>query len=232
MMKRAASRIGIVVLALAGSFPLYAAGPVDGEIGVLWWQTDFARNTDIEDVSIDAGAPGIRGELWLFNRVGLRASLFSSDLDELDEDDADYRSADVMYRLFTLAQKNFISLGVGWQDIEFSESGLSTQLVETEGPRVMADGRFSLIRVVNLYANYTWLPELDDFRPDGSGDIYTDLEGREYELGLSWTVAPFLDTRFAYRVSQLDFTHEPLLFPEYSGTIENEGFMVGMGFHF
>jgi hypothetical protein len=228
MMRRA----GILVLALAAIVPANAAGPVDGELGLLWWQTDFARDTDIEDVSIDAGAPGVRGELWLFNKFGLRASLFTSDLEDLDEDDADYRSADLMYRLFSVTQKNFISLGVGWQDMEFTESGLGAQLVETEGARVMADGRFSLIRIVHVYANYTWLPELDDYRPDQSGDVYTDLEGTEYEVGLSWTIAPFLDTRFAYRVSELDFTREPALLPEYRGTIENEGFMIGMGFHF
>jgi hypothetical protein len=217
---------------LVGISVVQAAGPVDGEIGLLWWQTDFTRDTDIEDVSIDAGAPGVRGELWFFNKLGVRAAMFSSDLGELDEDDADYRSADLMYRLFSVTQKNYLALGLGWQDMEFTESGLATQLVETSGVRVIADGKVSLIRVVNLYGNYAWLPELDGYSPDQSADVYTDLEGREYEVGVSWTVLPFFDTRLSYRVTELDFTREPGLFPTYEGTVENEGFLIGMGFHF
>ena len=231
-MKRIQGRLVVCVMAFAALLPLQAAGPVDGEIGLLWWQTDFARDTDIENISIDAGAPGVRGELWFFNKLGLRAAMFSSDLGELDEDDADYRSADLMYRLFSVTQKNYLALGLGWQDMEFTESGLATQLVETSGLRVIADGKVSLIRVVHLYGNYAWLPDLDDYSPDQNADVYTDLEGREYEVGVSWTVFPFFDTRLAYRVTELDFTREPALFPTYKGTIENAGFMIGMAFHF
>ncbi len=222
--------VTVVLLGLA-QFPALAAGPVDGSFGVLWWQTDFQRGSALEDISADAGAPGYRGELWFFNKVGVRANLFSSDLGELNEDDADYISADVMWRLWSPTEKSFVAAGLGWQDMEFTESGLGATRVETAGVRATVEGRVGVIAVLYVYGVYSYLPELDDFSP-GGGDRYTELEGQEYELGVQWKVAPFVDMRAGYRASQLDYLREPVLNPAYNGQVDSEGFMVGFGIHF
>lgn len=222
---------GCLVLCLF-QLPALALGPVDGEVGLLWWQSDFDRDTDLEDISTDASAPGIRGELWFFNKLGVRASLFSSDLGDLNEEDADNLSADVMWRLFSPTENTFLALGAGWQDLEFTESGVATTIVETSGPRATLQGRVGLVGALHLYGHYSYMPELEDFTPSGTTDLYTDLEGNEFELGLFWKMGPFFDMRAGYRASEVDFTAQPTLLPQYQGTVDAAGFMVGMGIHF
>lgn len=232
MRKRMPIAIVVASVVLGTPGALLAAGPVDGEVGFLWWQTDFARNTALEDVSVDAGAPGYRGELWFFNKVGVRASLFSSDLGDLNEDDADYVSADVFWKLFSPTEDSFFALGVGWQDMGFTESGVTPVLVETAGVRVTAEGRIGLAAMLYAFGRYSYLPALEDHRPDATGDVFTDLKGWESEIGLAWKMGPFVDMRAGYRATELDFRRTPALLSAYTGTVKSEGYMIGFGIHF
>ncbi len=217
--------------ALVLAAPAFAVGPIDGEVGLVWWQTDFDRSTDIEDVSIDAGAPGFRGELWFASKVGVRAETFSSDLGDLNEEDAEYLSADVMFRLFGVTDNNFLALGLGWSDMDFTESGVLPVLVETSGPRATLEARIGVASMVQIFGHYTLMPELDDY-DNAAGDVFAELEGQEYQLGVAWKVAPFMDLRAGYRSQTLEFTRQMTTATDYSGEVDSTGFLLGLGFNF
>ncbi len=73
---------------LAASFVLVgtgtaieAAGPVDGEVGAIYWNSDF-DSTGVASLASDAGSPGFRASLWLFNKCGVKAGVYRTDLDD------------------------------------------------------------------------------------------------------------------------------------------------------
>jgi hypothetical protein len=216
----------LALLGLAG--PADAAGPVDGSVGILWWDSEFDSGA-----TADAAAPGFRGELWVHNKLGVRANMFRSDLGDLGQEDADYLSADVMWKVLNPTEKSFIAAGLGWSDMEFTESGIAPMNVETSGLRASIEGRVGVLAMLDVYGLYSYLPDMDDSSPAVS-DVYRDLKGQEYEAGVDWKVAPMIDLRFAYRSTELDFTHEPApaLGTAYDGEMDSSGFMFGAGVHF
>ncbi|MDH3591798.1 MAG: hypothetical protein OER88_07965 [Planctomycetota bacterium] len=222
-----------LLFALLFALPVAAAGPVDGELTLYWWQTDFTRDTDFGDVDTDNGQPGFQGQLWFGNKVGVRASLFSADLEDLNEDDAEFRSADILVRVISRADNTYLALGAGYEDAEFSESdGVLTPVkVEATGIRATAAARVGLVGVVQAFGHYTELIDVDDFTEPG-GDVYDDMDGREYEFGVVWDAAPFVDIRAGYRVVKFDYRRTPLVGTPYGGEIKTEGFFAGVGVHF
>ena len=65
---------GILFFLCANS---YALGPVDGEIGIAWWATDF--ESDLAGANIDAGSTFIYGEGWIGQNWGVRGAWYDSD---------------------------------------------------------------------------------------------------------------------------------------------------------
>lgn len=221
-----------LLLALAAALPATAAGPVDGELTLYWWQTDFTRDTDFADVDTDNGQPGFQGQLWFANKIGIRASLFSADLEDLNEDDAEFRAADLMLRVISRAENTYLALGAGYEDAEFTDSdGITAVAVEATGIRATAAARVGFVGVVQAFGHYTELVDLDDFTGP-AGDLYDDMDGREYEVGVVWDAAPFVDVRAGYRVVKFGYRRTPLVGVPYSGEVETEGFFLGLGVHF
>jgi hypothetical protein len=208
-----------------------AAGPVDGEVSVFYWDAEFARDSNLENVDTDAAQPGIQAQLWFVNKFGVRVALFSADLGDLNEDDAEYRSADLMWRLISPTDNTYLALGAGWQDAEFTDAGTTLTTVETSGIRVSADGRVGFVGVLQAFGRYTMLFELDDFTESG-GDLFRDMEGEEFEVGLIYDVAPFVDIRAGFRSVSFDFTREPLVGTPYAAEVTTDGFFVAAGVHF
>jgi hypothetical protein len=193
---------GVLCLPICG--PVLAAGPIDGEVSTVWWANDFDTKSETASTSSDAGAPGLRAELWMLNRYGLRASRFGSDPD--GSDGADYTSVDVMWRALSPTENNFVAVGLGWQQMDVE--GLDEA---TSGARVTVEGRVSLMGMLYAYGHGSFLPSLSDTdAADPQQGQFEDLDAYEYELGVAWNAMPFMDVHAGYRVNNLSFTQEAI----------------------
>ena len=208
-----------------------AAGPVDGEISIFYWDAEFARDSVLENVDTDAAQPGIQAQIWFVKKFGVRIALFSADLDDLNEDDAEYRSLDVMWRPISPTDNTYLAIGAGWQDAEFTDAGTTLTTVETSGIRASLDGRVGLGGVFSAFGRFTTLIEMDDFTEPG-GDLFRDIEGDEFEVGLIWDIIPFLDVRAGYRSVAFDYTREPIVGLPYTSEVTTDGYFVAAGVHF
>ncbi len=206
-------RLLAILITLFSPAPCLAAGPVDGELGVVWWANDLDLDPTGE---FDAGAWGGYAGVWLNDRWGARAAFFRSDLDEpgLDQN-IDYLSVDVKGRLVSVSENNFIAAGLGWENIDFGDGG------DSDGLRLVLDGRFGLGRLIFVYGQAAWLPVMSD------ADNRSDLDAFEIEAGLGITPFPFLDLRGGYRQFRLDFKTDGV---EDSAT--SKGLFIGAGVHF
>lgn len=223
------STVAAVLLGCLLSIPATAAGPVSGEVGAMWWQNDF-ESTGATGVDSDAGAPGFRAELWMFKRYGLRAGRYSSDLDDIGADASDYTSFDFMWRAYSATENSYLAIGLGWQEMALESIGL---VGDTSGARVNVEGRLGLGGVVYLYAQGSYLPDLDDASSNSlGGGTFSDLSGLEYDAGVSWKFAPFVVLRAGYRAQSVDFTYSPVVGPSGGGEAESRGFHLGLGVRF
>ena len=216
--------LALVVLCCAAA-PARAIGPLDAEVGAVWWANEF----DAGGVTTTAGAPGYRAELWLFNKYGMRASQFSSDLDDLGAESSDYTSIDLMWRPFSSSDNSFVAVGLGWQDMDMQSLGLSDS---TSGARISAEGRLGIFGALYAYGNYSYLPELDDTPAiNPLLGTFEDMDGYEYEVGVSWNVAPFVSLRAGYRVNSVDFVLNDGIVAT-AGNTESAGFLAGASINF
>ncbi len=208
-----------LLLSCVMALPASALGPVDGEIGALWWANEY----DVDGASaVDGDAPGFRAEVWMMKKYGVRAARFSSDLDDIGLDSSDYSSLDLMWKAFSPTENNFLALGLGWEEMDMTGIGLDG---DTSGVRLSVEGRVGIIGAVYAYGQGSYLPSLDD--ATSAGATLKDLEGFEYELGVSWKAAPFISFRAGYRENSLDYSSAGI-----DGTAETRGFLLGTGFHF
>jgi hypothetical protein len=204
--------------------PAMAAGPINGELGAAWWANDFDTRLGSESVSDDAGAPGFRGELWVFTDYGVRAAMYESAPKDF-ENETTYTSVDLMWKAFAPTENNYFALGLGWEDTDLAG-------IDTAGARVSVEGQVSLVKVVHAYGQATYLPQMDDSNvsPDLSLE---EMDGHELEVGIAWNAAPMLNVRAAYRETVIDFTQvDALLVSETDGSTESKGFLVGVGMRF
>jgi hypothetical protein len=151
--------VGLFSLLLFVAMPAQALGPVDGEVSAVWWNNEYAVDEGGLGASEDAAAPGFLAELWLFNRYGLRAGVYSSDLDDVGLDSSDYMSVDLLWRAFSPTENSFFALGAGWTEMDLSTIGLDG---DTSGARLTAEGRVGIIALLYLYGQGAYMPALDD----------------------------------------------------------------------
>ncbi|HED14729.1 MAG TPA: hypothetical protein ENI62_13930 [Gammaproteobacteria bacterium] len=189
-----------------------ALGPIDGELGTIWWANSFQANNAAGNYS--AGGYGIRGNLWLDNRWGLNGTMLQSDLNGIGLDSNNHYSFDIQRRIFSLSDNSYIALGLGWEQLNLANDS-------SAGSRLQISGRISLLGIAYLYGRSTWLPQLSDFAG------YQDVSGTEHEAGISITPFPFLSLRAGYRRFSLDFTNATGL----GDSTESNGFILGAGFH-
>ncbi len=205
-----------VILVLSGLWataPSWALGPVDGEIGLQWWSNNFS--VDVSEGETSGGAFGGHAEVWWQDKWGLKGSLYRSDLDETGIESADHLSIDVKRRLFSLTDNSFVAVGLGWEDIDLVDG------TNSSGARLLLEGRVGVVGALYLYGQTAWFPSLDD------AGQRTDLNGNEYEAGLSYDPFPFLSLRAGYRRFKLDFDDDTG-----SGvSTETRGFIFGAGLH-
>jgi hypothetical protein len=221
--------LGLFALATLTSAPALAMGPVDGEVGAVWWANDHDAMYGESILSSEAGAPGFRAELWFRERYGVRAERYSSDTGDIGGGTSDYTSLDFMWRAFSPTENNYFAIGAGWQEIDLDMIGLAG---ETSGVRLALEGRVALGGLFYIYGQGYYLPALDDAQvvDPGLGPL-RDMDGHMLEAGLSWKIAPFMSMRGGYRQHSVDFT-TTLLDVEIDGEAESSGFLLGLSFRF
>jgi hypothetical protein len=186
---------------------------VDGEIGLLWWPNDFS--VDVSEGETEGGAFGGHTEAWWDDTWGLKGTLYRSDLDDTGLEGIDHFSVDVKRRLFSLTDNSFLAVGLGWEDIDLEDG------TDSSGARLLLEGRVGVLGTLYLYGQTAWFPSL------GDAGQRTDLNGNEYEAGLSYDPFPFLSLRAGYRRFKLDFDDDTG-----SGiSTETRGFTFGAGLH-
>ena len=186
------SSLGVVLSLVLAWLPLQASGQVSGEAILAWWANDF--EADLGEGEIDAGSVGGHLDLW-GGKWGGRAALYSSDLaDAASADDVNYFSLDLKYRFVSPSKNNYFAGGIGWQRLDLIDGD------DTNGVRLVLDGRVSLIGILYLYGQGAWLPWLDDT------DLRTDLKGFEFEGGVSLQPLPLLSLRLGWRIFEVDST--------------------------
>ncbi len=207
----------VVGLALVGG-TARAADPLETDLGLDWWHIPYDTNAYDSGTAArlfgDPGTPNGFTEIWLSRQWGVRGARYESSLDDIGIDNSDHTSIDFKRRFFSLSDNSFISLGAGWESIGL-DSGESSS-----GPRLTAGGRVGVGESLSLYGHTSWLPELDDV------GTRSNLEGQEFEAGLSFEPAPFVSVRLGFRRFKLDFDEGGS-----SNTAESEGFILGAGFH-
>lgn len=191
---------------------VYAQGSIDGEAGIHWWGNDFEAG--LGESEIDAGALGGRDGFWLDQNLAMGRQLYQSDLAEDNLDDAAYLNIDFKRRVFSLTDNSFLALGLGWQDVSIDNES-------SDGARVLLEGRVGLGGVVYLYGQTAWFPELDDF------SNRSNVDGKEFEAGLSFDPVPFFSLRAGYRKIKIDYTNNLNDKDESAGST---GFVIGAGF--
>ncbi len=221
--------VRVLLLCSLVAAPALAVGPVDGEVGALWWANEY----ETEGVSADNGVPGFNAELWWQNKFGVRAQVLG-DVDDTASS-SDYTAVDVMWKAFAPTENNFFAVGLGWQEMDFTalNSTLPIDSGDTSGMRVALEGRIGIVGMVYAYGQAAYLPSMDDATGSSvNSDAYNDMDGLEFELGVSWKPAPFISVRGGYRENQLDYTRVELGGAESDESSESSGFLLGVGFHF
>ncbi|MEM7193563.1 MAG: hypothetical protein AAF402_01345 [Pseudomonadota bacterium] len=208
-----------VVISLCASLlfaagPVYALGPLDGELNLNLWNNDF--DADFSEADIDAGSLTIDGDIWLADSWGLRGAYYQSDLEGTDLDNRNRVQLEIRRRFLSVSDNNFLAIGAGIEDISL-ENRESAQ-----GLRLSLEGRIGLVGAVYIYGRAGLIPSL------GDAGNFDDISAREFEAGVRFTPFPFVHFRLAYLSYSLDY--EDTL-QDRSVDTTSDGFLFGVGIH-
>ena len=218
--------LAVVAVAALVPTPVAAAGPVDSSLTIFYWDSEFEMEGGTGLVEDSAGNWGLDGSLWIHEKFGIAAAFYRTDLDDLPgaTDDTDDVSLDFKYKLFSPTDKNFIAIGVGWQEAGLT---ITSALGDTSGPRLVGEAGVGF-KQVNAYGRIAYMPFMDDIDPS-VGPTLEDVEAVEFEVGVQWRVAPFLHFRLAWHSIEFDMEAQG------SGaevTTTSDGLVLGVGVHF
>jgi hypothetical protein len=171
----------------------HAIGPVDVELGALYW----GASTDNGFANESSGAPGGFGNLWLKNSLGFGASRYDvSPGGTLAGTDEDFTTVDVRWRWLSASRNNFIALGLGAERVGIVDDA-------TTAPRVSVEGRVS-VKIVYFFARGAYLPTMGSMSIQGLP--YDGRTGYELEGGLAVKPAAFISIYAAYKSNNIDLT--------------------------
>lgn len=149
-----------VAVAAAGT-PALALGPVDIDLGVVYWLSE----TEEGDVTADSEAPGGFVDLGFGDHWVVGASYYKADPD--GGDSVDFTNLTVKYKFISATRNNFFALGAGAEKLSGGDESATSA-------RVFAEGRVS-VKIVYFYARAAYLPSLADLGPL-KGDTGTDFD--------------------------------------------------------
>lgn len=200
-------------VALLGALNAQALGPLDGEAGIQWWNTQYAGS--LWEGDLDVGSISLHGESWWNKSWGVRGALYNADLDQGDGLRDEQRfSLDIKRRLISPTDNTFFAAGVGWENIRLDTGDSSN------GIRLSLDGRVGLAGIVSLYGRAAWLPALSD------AGRFSGMSGRELETGVVLDPLPFISLRAGYRSFNLDYEGS-----NGDGYSRANGVILGAGIH-
>ncbi len=214
-----------VLAVLFVAAPAFAMGPVDVEVGVKYWfsETDFdigeaSQSFDSEDLSFF-------GRLWLGDKWGVHAGQHVADVDMGEGGfELKYLNLDVRRKIISPTDNNYLALGAGYQQVEFSEGPDGE---DSSGWRVVVEGRVSLAGIVHGYAEAAYMFGMDDIEE-------LQIDGWEAEFGVAIKPVPFLRILAGYRMVTTDLEVDeriPIRARSY-GSLEPAGFFVGLSARF
>lgn len=189
-----------------------ALGPLDGEVGVEWWNSQYAGS--VLDGDLDVGSFSLRAESWLSDSWGLKGAYYNSDIEQGSLQNEGRFSLDLKRRLISPTDNTFLAAGIGWENIQLATGGNSN------GLRLSLDGRVGLLGMVSFYGQAAWMPALSD------ADSFSELSGTEFETGLVLDPLPFLSIRAGFRQFDLDYNSGLG-----NGSSRTNGLILGTGFH-
>jgi len=213
--------IAPAALAAALVPPASAAGPVAGEVTALYWGSSTTIDTAPSEHSYDAAA---RADLWFVKKLGVSASWYRPQPEDAlgQVDSMQYANVDLKWRFLSPTKNNFFALGAGWQQVEAADVFADET---TSGPRVVAEGRVSFVKVLYGYGRAAWLPALKDW--ELLGTPMTGGKGYEAEAGLQIKPAAFIQIFLAYRLSHTEFESAGGPFD-----VDHDGPVLGFGVNF
>jgi hypothetical protein len=192
-----------------------ALGPVDVEVKAVYWQAEV--NSDGTKADLDG--PGIEASVWLLNKkLGITGALYQTEGSGLAEGlDVDFTSLDVKWRLLNPTEHNYLAVGLGYQQNDF-DTFIS---VDTSGVRILVEGNFGIVGILQGYGRYVYLPSLDD------NVLFTDADATEFEAGVELKFG-LLSIHGGYRAHNITFSDGG------SGSVDfdTDGFVAGVGVQF
>lgn len=195
------------------STPVFAQESVVGAFDLDWWALD--QGTDISDVEIESSDLSARSDLWFNQKWGVSSKLYRSNLENVNLDDTEYLNLDFKRRIFSVTDNTYLALGLGVQEVDYGNDS-------TSGARVLLEGRVGLGGVVYLYGQTAWIPEMDDF------DGHSNVDGAEFEAGLSFDPIPNFSLKAGYRRFKIDYTNDRT---NNDDSTDSTGFVIGAGFN-
>ena len=220
----------LAVASFAVILPAFALGPVDGEVEALYWFSDAKSSMNGNSSSDSSEAPGARAQVWFFG-WGVAGAYYKA---EPEGGNVEYTSLDLERKLIKPTDNTFLAIGLGWQNVNVSIDGMSTDLLDTSGARLNAEGRIGFAGFAYAYARGAYFIDLDDYKFSDGLDTYafTSGGGHEYEVGVGFEPLPFLSLWAGYRVNKVDFDLAVSDVPVGSIDFKTDGFKVGAGVHF
>ena len=218
-------------LLTAGTLVLLLAAPtaaaVDAEVELRYWANDMDFEVSGEPGE-SAGMPGagLRAEIAVFKKLAFAGEYYSlSGEDMFDGVDSTQITLDAKWRIIAPTENTFFALGLGYQSLEFDDEGES---LDSNGYRLVADGRFGFIGILYAYGRLAYLPSLSDLEMEGQTFAEGDT-GLDLDIGLGIEPLPILSLWVGYRTQSFDFKE-----PGGPGelTIKNTGPYIGAGVHF
>jgi hypothetical protein len=192
----------------------HAIGPVDVELGALYW----GASTSDGIANDSSGAPGGFGSLWLKNSLGFGASRYDVHPEgNLAGTNEDFTTVDVRWRWLSASRNNFFALGLGAERIGIVDDA-------TTAPRVSVEGRVS-VKVVYFFAEAAYLPTLGSMTIEGVP--YDGKTGLELDGGLAVKPAAFISIYAAYKSNKVDLTG-----PAGNISLTSSGPAAGLVFNF
>ena len=201
-----------VLLSVSMGNSAKALGPIDGEIGLGFWNNHYEAN--LRNGELDVGTTFAHGELWLFNEWGVRGAYFDSDLEETSFNNQKRTQVELRKRFLSLGDNNFLAVGAGVENITLVDGN------DTNGLRLSAEARLGLPSSIFLYGRAAVSPVFE------SVNGYDDINSREIEVGAHLTPMPFVSLRLGYLQYDLNYS--------FNGMDSNDtssGFFVGAGVH-
>jgi hypothetical protein len=203
-----------------------AAAALDAEVELRYWADEAAFEFSGEpNESNGMPGAGLRADIAFFKKLAVAAEYYTlSGEDDFDGLDQTQVTLDVKWRIIAPTENTFFGLGLGYQALEFDDG----ESFDSNGYRIVADGRFGFVGILYVYGRLAYLPSLSDIEMDGETFAEGDT-GYDLDIGLGIEPLPILSLWVGYRTQKFDFKQ-----PGGPGqlTVDNTGPYIGAGVHF